>query len=139
MEERGLPEKKINERLKGVKVEFQRQCLFGFHNLDRYPLWHTLKQSHPEFAHLVRNMNAYYGGRDFAIQLMKMEGKLFVDRVIPHLYREGIKVIGNHDGLIVRSCDAERTSQILAMHTEHELGFTPSLAIKGEGSKAVMQ
>ncbi|HBE67829.1 MAG TPA: hypothetical protein DDW52_06740 [Planctomycetaceae bacterium] len=131
MEYRGASDEAIAERLKGAKVEFQRQCLFSaVTKPEATPLFSEFRRNHPELAFLCRSLLRKYGRRSFACLLQWQESRLMIDRVVPALRRLGIKVLSNHDGLIVKESDAERARAVLCEIATDHLGFEPGIKIK---------
>lgn len=127
----GATPEAIADRLRGVKVEWQRQCLFARDSRpDSNPLWAVLVQRHPALAKLIWRLRLRYGVSGLSHMLTSAEGRLFVDTAIPALHRAGIHVIGIHDGLIVPESRAAEAQQILERIAYQQLGFVPAIKAK---------
>lgn len=125
----GYSTEDIAERLRGAKVEWQRQCLFSRDHRHR-PLLRELEQRHPALAKLVSGLRLKHGVSGLSALLTRAEGKLFVDTAIPTVFAKGIPVVGIHDGLIVAADDAEHVKQTIERIAYRQLGFIPGISIK---------
>lgn len=131
MQEAGCSAEDISERLKGVKVEFQRQCLFGRDmRPESTPLLQEMKRLYPALARLVGYLRQREGVTGLSHMLTRAEGKLFVDTIIPALYALGIPVDGAHDGLGVPEDRADEVRRIVERIAYRQLGFVPGISIK---------
>lgn len=132
MEAAGCSEQEISERLCGVKVEFQRQVLFGSDRRKAStPLFDVLRRNHPALAQLIDYLRQLYGVSGFASWLMHKESAIFVDRCIPEAHRFGVQVLGIHDGLIVPVEDAGAVGRMTVRVSRDLLGFDPGVSVKG--------
>lgn len=131
MHAEGATPETIADRLRGVKVEWQRQCLFARDTrAESNPLWAVLEQRHPALAKLIWRLRLAHGVTGLSHLLTIAESKLFVDTAIPALHRSGILVIGIHDGLIVAVADAPEAKRMLERTAYRQLGFVPRIAYK---------
>lgn len=125
-----LTDEEAQDRLQGVKAEFNRQCLFSDSSyIERQPLFAVLARLHPALADKILHLNILYGKSGLSHRVQEMEGRLFVDSAIPAIYKI-CPVIGIHDGLIVPEHMAEEAKHILERIAYRQLGFVPGIAIK---------
>lgn len=129
----GFSTEAITDRLRGVKVEWQRQCLFSRDGRHR-PLLADLEQRHPALAKLITRIRLSQGATGLSHMLTSAEGRLFVDTAIPTVFRQGVSVVGIHDGLIVPVDQAEQVKQTLERIAYRQLGFVPGISIKSSSS-----
>ncbi len=125
----GYSTEAISERLRGAKVEWQRQCLFS-RDARHKPLLADLEQRHPAMAKLITRIRLSRGVSGLSAMLTRAEGKLFVDTIIPAVFAQGIPVIGIHDGLLVAVHHSEQAKQTSERLAYQQLGFVPGISIK---------
>ncbi len=114
-----------------IKVEYQRQCLFWRDPRQKSrTLRLELRRLHPEFCHFIQGLRRRLTPTELSDVLMRAEGSLVVDSAMAELERAGIKVLSNHDAVIVNYSQANDAREILLGVCRWHLGFEPRVTIK---------
>ena len=77
------------------------------------------------FPNLVGMIDAYKkqnGNNQFAITLQKEESRLFIDIILPKLYKAGYKVLSKHDSILCKESDKEAVERLMREELDEALG-----------------
>lgn len=113
------------------KVEVMKQCLFLNSNEAMPPLRQQLRHRFPEFDALIGSLRETHTPTGLSHILTRLEGRVFIDVMIPRIRALGCKPNSNHDGIIVPVSHAEKVWQLMFRTLARFLGFAPKLNIKG--------
>ncbi|HNR06325.1 MAG TPA: hypothetical protein PKM27_03360 [Saprospiraceae bacterium] len=89
---------------------------------------HLKNGSFPElnkytFSNRKGNKDAKSAGNDFlAVKLQEIESTIFLDHILPDLYRSGLMVLPKHDAILCRQEDLSIVMEIVTTHLDRIFG-----------------
>lgn len=87
------------------------------------------KNIYPEIYKIIETTKTK-NHQDFAINLQKLESKIFIDKICKELVDVGIIPFTVHDALIVQKSEQEEALKIMTKVLTEHLGDTPKIAVE---------
>lgn len=112
-----------------LKIAVQIDCLFGKERFGNSALFRAMGRRYPDLAAFIRDKRNRHDVTWLSKKLTSVEGKLFIDVLLPAIVDLGIPCLPNHDALIVPESVAKQVQSLCVQLATERLGFAPRMKI----------